>query len=445
VALPPVPLGGINSFATLRAVVEAEHWAERLEGGAGILLAKTRGEVVRMIAKHGKGVVKDAEEKVDCLLMKVGGYEKVRVRSAVWKNMPERMLPLTEEGERVIIESLVGELKDNFGVRISRCLQFSRAGTVEQPVHKYAVIGGSNADRIGDVLKDMKKDVVKITKSGWRPSKQGVLEILELMGKVDLTDRVVIIYGMDNGTFYAEDEDGDRALPKPGKDGIFHVKGKVEVATEKQVKGLVYNCGKILEILVENNKILVTPGVRFFREPCCPDKGHCVNLEEGGYRRGMLEDLARLKEAVEEVCREEGMSRFKVVSPSELLGIRAVMDENELIQILGGDAVHMAPRGYRQLGECFVRMVESQKATFTGGKRDREEEEESDNGGIVNFHRRRHEWLYNVVSGEGGWKPAQVVKMSGQPKGGAAGRSGASSGPGKGPFGQNFGPMGGNN
>jgi hypothetical protein len=148
-------------------VVEAEHWAERLEGAAGILLARTRGEVVRMIAKHGKGVVKDPEEKVDCLLMKVGGYERVRVRSAVWKNMPERMLPLTEEGERVIIESLVGELKDNFGVRISRCLQFSRVGTVEQPVHKYAVIGGSNADRVGDVLKEMKKDVIKITKSGW--------------------------------------------------------------------------------------------------------------------------------------------------------------------------------------------------------------------------------------------------------------------------------------
>jgi hypothetical protein len=92
-------------------------------------------------------------------------------------------------------------------------------------------------------------------------------------------------------------------------------------------------------------------------------------------------------------------------------------------------------------------MVESQKATFAGGKRDREEEEEGDNGGIVNFHRRRHEWLYNVVSGEGGWKPTQTVKMSGQPRekgGGAAGKSGAGSGPGKGPFGQNFGPMGGN-
>ncbi len=32
VPLPPVLLAGINSFRLLRLVVEAEHWAERLEG-----------------------------------------------------------------------------------------------------------------------------------------------------------------------------------------------------------------------------------------------------------------------------------------------------------------------------------------------------------------------------------------------------------------------------
>jgi hypothetical protein len=68
-------------------------------------------------------------------------------------------------------------------------------------------------------MKEMGKDVVKVTKKGWRPSKQGVADMLELIGKADLTDRIVILYGMDNGTFYAEDEDGDRALPKPGKMG----------------------------------------------------------------------------------------------------------------------------------------------------------------------------------------------------------------------------------
>ncbi len=77
---------------------------------------------------------------------------------------------------------------------------------------------------------------------------------------------------------------------------LHNVKGKVEVATENQAKGLIVNCDKILELLKDNSKILVTPGVRFFREPCCPEKGHCVNLEDGGYWKGMLEDLGRIKE-----------------------------------------------------------------------------------------------------------------------------------------------------
>ncbi len=76
------------------------------------------------------------------------------------------------------------------------------------------VMGGSNADRVGDMLEERGKDVIKLTKGGWRPSKQGVQDMVEIMGKVDLEGRVVILYGMDNATFYAEDEDGDRALPK---------------------------------------------------------------------------------------------------------------------------------------------------------------------------------------------------------------------------------------
>jgi hypothetical protein len=100
VALPPVLLGGINSFMLLRLVVEAEHWAERLEGGAGVLLMRTRSEVVKMIGKHGKGTVANPEERVDTLLKKVDGYDRVRVSSAVWEDMPERMMPLSIEGEK---------------------------------------------------------------------------------------------------------------------------------------------------------------------------------------------------------------------------------------------------------------------------------------------------------------------------------------------------------
>jgi hypothetical protein len=59
-------------------------------------------------------------------------------------------------------------------------------------VYKNAVLGGSNADRLGVA---MMKDVDKITKSGWRPSKKGVEELLKLMEGQDLEDHHPVWYG----------------------------------------------------------------------------------------------------------------------------------------------------------------------------------------------------------------------------------------------------------
>ncbi len=119
----------------------------------------------------------------------------------------------------------------------------------------------------------------------------------------------------------------------------------MEVATEKQAIGLVCNCDRIFELIRDHRKMLVTPEVRYFRVSCCTVSGHCVNLEEGGYRKGMPEDLSRVKDAAEEVCREGGMWHFKVVSPVEMLEIRTMMDENDLIQILGENCRPHGPKG----------------------------------------------------------------------------------------------------
>jgi hypothetical protein len=51
--------------------------------------------------------------------------------------------------------------------------------------------------------------------------------MLELMKDKDLEGRVVVLYGMDNGVYYEEDEDGDRSLPKAVENVKFHVNGKV--------------------------------------------------------------------------------------------------------------------------------------------------------------------------------------------------------------------------
>ncbi len=118
------------------------------------------------------------------------------------------------------------------------------------------------------------------------------------------------------------------------------------------------------------------------------------------------------------------MRGYKVVSPVELLGIRSAMSEDELIQIVGDHPVHMTPFGYMKLAGSMVSLVEGQRTGFAGDKRGREDGEEAE--GIDNFHRKRHEWLYNLISGAGGWRGGQ--------QGGAAarreegGRSGAPGG-----------------
>ncbi len=78
--------------------------------------------------------------------------------------------------------------------------------------------------------------MVKLTKGGWRPSKKGVAEMVEKMVGVDLEGRVVILHGMNNGVYYKEDEDGDRALPKTDEKEKYLLVGKVELTTQNQAK-----------------------------------------------------------------------------------------------------------------------------------------------------------------------------------------------------------------
>jgi hypothetical protein len=70
-------LGGVNSFNLLRSIMEIEAWADKLEGGDGALLHKTRAEVVNWMWGSGLGRRKNVEERLHTVPRGVEGYEKV--------------------------------------------------------------------------------------------------------------------------------------------------------------------------------------------------------------------------------------------------------------------------------------------------------------------------------------------------------------------------------
>jgi hypothetical protein len=120
------------------------------------------------------------------------------------------------------------------------------------------------------------------------------------------------------------------------------------------------------------------------------------------------------------------------------------MGEDDQIKILGDDPVHMAAVGYLKLAGSFISLAENLRTIFDWEKRDREECE--DDEGKENYHRKTHKWLFEAVSGSGGWQSGQQARASGQNRGREAGR-GENKGQrvgGKGGYGQEMGRMGGN-
>jgi hypothetical protein len=407
-AMPPVLLGGVNSFNLMRSILEVEAWVEKLVGGEGALLHKTRAEVVNWMWGSGLGKRRNVEERLHTVPKGVEGYDKVYMRCTGWSNMPERVTPLSKVGEKAIISQLVRDLKDNFGVRVSEKLVLDRDYEAVRVENEYVVWGGSNAGRLADVMGKMGLKVVKVTQGGWRPSKQSVEKLMEEMeGKVG-KHAVLIMMGMDNGLFYEESEDGSRTLPKRDNEGVWHVEGRLEVGTAKQAKGLLRNCMPIIERYAGLKKVFLSPTVRFYRTRCCTKEEHCTNMDTAGYRRGMLSDLAVIKEAMLEFCREEGIQLYKVLGSCELLGLKAAMEEDEVERLLGSHPVHMTDEGYVTMAEQLIKLISNPTQLFVGEKREREEY--AGPVEVGGWRRKTHEWLFNIVSGTGAKKDNRYVQ-----------------------------------
>ncbi len=69
----------------------------------------------------------------------VEGFEKTYMRCTGWSGMPERVSPLSCEGEAAIVGQLVGELRSSFGVRVSQKLVLDREKVEAVVENEYVV------------------------------------------------------------------------------------------------------------------------------------------------------------------------------------------------------------------------------------------------------------------------------------------------------------------
>jgi hypothetical protein len=172
------------------------------------------------IAELGIGKVRRPEEHVYTLPKGVvEAWEKVRMSMVGWSGMPAWASPLTEMGDAVIVERLqINELKVNFRVKVSSHIILDRSA--EEAVVTsivYMKLGGSNCDRLRDMLSAMGKQVLEVTKRGRRPTRQAVEDMV-----MAVKNRSAVVVG-----------GGGTRLK------YHNVEGKLVVAAPRQMVGMV--------------------------------------------------------------------------------------------------------------------------------------------------------------------------------------------------------------
>jgi len=323
--------------------------------------------------------------------------------------------PATEQEEKNIIAGIISDLNSKMAAGLST--EFSVSRTVAVPEDKgqdtlasgpvYIVIGASHAGRIAEELEEAGGQLINLTRSGWRPTRENVqlatLELNRALKTVEGREVRIVYQLLDNSIFLAE-KDGATTLPVRLEDGLYHVVGKLVLLDTDGVKDLVNNILPLLKAGGEHRKMIVAPIQRYVAAPCCRDPYHVTTYLDPAYSADMAAGLKRIRETLRCVIYKRSVRNFRVSSGEKLLGWEEGVTAATLKALWGTDPVHLATAGYREMARRLRDLFNSEAPfTHSGDKPDTSMSR-------ANWIRHDEASAVNVGGGgRGGWGGAEAA------------------------------------
>jgi hypothetical protein len=98
---------------------------------------------------------------------------------------------------------------------------------------------------------------------GWRLAGHRVKEMAEMASKMG-KEEVLVLYGLDASVFLDVEDDMRSGPPRVGKDGRYHLRGKLTIVTGMQLEVLLENLAVVLVACGDRQVVIVTPSPRFW-------------------------------------------------------------------------------------------------------------------------------------------------------------------------------------
>jgi hypothetical protein len=382
----PLLLSGIDNMSTIRSLLEVGAWyqgvsalsTKELSNSLKMMLDRLRSEKqpISETAPSTPENIRAPERFLLKMPQNLHNYDKQVCLSEGFGDQVSLCQPMSEREEGELINSMVDELNDKCGLDLSHEFTLERPDMTSEhdnydetlDVYESVVmVGGSHSSRLTDELDNTCLDVTDISRSGWRLTEENVGEkVKELREVLEHTDekRTTVVYQLfDNMTFHVKKPDGSRHLPEKGHDGKYHIEGRLDIANKEEVKKLVNKSIPLLRAGGLCRKIVLTPGARFKRYPCCTTRGHCSNRHEKDYEKWMEGKLAEVKGTIRDYIRMRNIKRVTVIEMGQLItptpGLSAYLQDEE---VWGDDPVHMTPKGYSLAATGLEHLIYEKRA-----------------------------------------------------------------------------------
>jgi hypothetical protein len=370
----PVIGRGLVDDSTIRGLREIELWLAEVDGRRLGSLPDTSDYFIKhFLSTTSQTTSTNTHRQALKLPIALHSSDSGTFVSPGWEDLPRSLPTLGEEDERSLIQIMFAELNAKFALQLDTCPNTDRScqlATDNPDEDRLGIVlaGSSHSVRLIDHLESANLRVVDSTVPDFRISETSVADLsAELADKISDLDpkkNVILVQLLDNSCYECKTPEGDRILPKRGKDGRFHVPGELRVIGKDTLWEHFLTLQPLFKTVKNFKAIVLTPLPRYLWHRCCDNPAHLTNSEDENFVREMGSCIRDLQIQLRNMIFMRKLKGVSFLNAVEALGIAQShkSEETDLDRILalwGPDPVHPTAAAYRVLSDRIVEKIDT--------------------------------------------------------------------------------------
>jgi hypothetical protein len=231
-------------------------------------------------------------------------------------NLPKGVVPFSESTEKLVITSLLRNLREYKNLNIDCDPCFDRAPTnSSQECCEYLVIGGGHAARLTEAQKHAGGQCHLIELPTYRASTIHAGKIREgLSGVVIGPEMVIVMQVFDNAFYMTSTEEGGLIPLSKDIEGTYHCFGEL-VLTPKELQWKFFQ--QVVEEIsgLKNNKlILLAPLPKYWEAACSNKEDQVVNRGSSSFKKTMEDNIFQIRGNLKDFAFRAGIRKVKTIS-----------------------------------------------------------------------------------------------------------------------------------